>query len=277
MQPGASHPVAFPAMQRSRGTGRLGTAVRDGRTRLDTLYQEGCCKLRLPRAHGAALEAVLINTSGGLTGGDAIAWEAAAAPGARVVVTTQACERAYRSTGDAARVSARLHVGRDAHLDWLPQETILYENSRLERTLDVELDEGATFTAVEAVLLGREAMGEAARGALFADRWRIRREGRLVHAEATRLTGMDIERDGLSLIASHNAFATVLAIAPRAGERLDALRALLPPGATAAASATGERLVLRALAPSGLALRRILAPTVALLSGAGSLPRLWTI
>lgn len=277
MQPIATSPVALPAMQRSRGTGRLGTSVRAGRTRLDTLYQEGCCKLRLPRTHGAALEAVLINTSGGLTGGDAISWEAEAAPGARVVLTTQACERAYRSTGEAARVATRLVVRRDAHLDWLPQETILYERSRLERTLDVALEDGATFTALEAVLLGREAMGEAARGALFSDRWRIRREGRLVHAEATRLTGMDIERDGLSLIAGNNAFATVLAITPQAGEKLDALRALLPAGAMAGASATGERLVLRALAPSGLALRRILAPAVALLSGAGALPRLWTI
>lgn len=277
MQPVATGPAVPPAMQRSRGTGRLVAGLRGGRTCLDRLYQEGCCKLRLPRAHGAALEAVLINTSGGLTGGDAIAWEAEAAPGARVVVTTQACERAYRSTGEAARVSARLVVGRDARLDWLPQETILYEASRLERTLEVELDEGATFTAVEAVLLGRGAMGEAARGARFADRWRIRRGDRLVHAETTRLTGADIERDGPSLIAGHNAFATVLAITPRAGEKLDALRALLPPEALAAASVTGERLVMRALAPSGLALRRILAPAVALLSGAGSLPCLWTI
>ncbi len=277
MQPIATSPVALPAMQRSRGSGRLGTRVRAGRTRLDTLYQEGCCKMRLPRTHGAALEAVFINTSGGLAGGDAISWEAQAAPGARVVLTTQACERAYRSTGEAARVATRLVVRRDAHLDWLPQETILYERSRLERTLDVELEEGATFTAVEAVLLGREAMGEAARHALFTDRWRIRREGRLVHAEATRLTGMDIERDGLSLVAGNNAFATVLAITPQAQAKLDALRRLLSPDMHAGASANGERLVLRALAPSGLALRRILAPAIALLSGAGALPRLWTI
>src|SRR5690606_1423466 len=93
-QPAAERSAAPPAMQRSRGTGRLGTTVRDGRTRLDTLYQEGCCKLRLPRAHGVALEAVLINTSGGLAGGDAVAWEMEAAPGARVALTTQACERA---------------------------------------------------------------------------------------------------------------------------------------------------------------------------------------
>lgn len=266
-----------PAMQRSFGTGRLGTSVRDNRTRLATLYQEGCCKLRLPRPSGDALEAVLINTSGGLTGGDAIRWEAGAAPEARLVLTTQACERAYRSTGDAATISVHLRAGRNAHIDWLPQETILFENSRLARCLEVDLEEGATFTAVEAVLLGREAMGEEARRARLTDRWRIRRDGRLIHAEATHLGVTDGERDGLSLLAGNNAFATVLAITPHAAEKLEALRHLLAPELAAAASVIGDRLVLRALAPSGLALRRILAPAIALLSGAGALPRLWTI
>ncbi|WP_312797060.1 urease accessory protein UreD [Tianweitania sp.] len=264
-------------MQRSSGTGRLGTQLRDGRTRLATLYQEGCCKLRLPRAHGSALEAVLINTSGGLTGGDAIAWEAEASAGCKVVLTTQACERAYRSTGDAAAISVKLQAERDAHLDWLPQETILFERSRLERRLEVDLEEGATFTAVEAVLLGREAMGETARRACLSDNWRIRRNGRLIHAEATRLDGTDIERGALSLLAGNNAFATVLAITPDAAEKLQALRSLLPAHVAAGASVIEDRLVLRALAPSGLALRRILAPAIALLSGAGTLPRLWTI
>ncbi|WP_159590234.1 urease accessory protein UreD [Chelativorans xinjiangense] len=270
--------ISMPApMQRSRGTGRLGAKLRGEKTCLDTFYQEGCCKIRLPRGHGSALEAVLINTSGGLTGGDRVEWEAEAAAGTKLVLTTQACERAYRSTGDDARVSTTLRLGAGAHVDWLPQETILFEASRLDRTLTVNLDEGATFTAVEAVLLGREAMGEAARSARLKDSWRIFRAGRLIHAEATRLTGDDFERDGLSLLSGHNAFATLLAVTPDAEEKLEALRAMIAPHAHAAASAIGERLILRILAPSGLMLRRTLAPAIALLSGAGALPRLWTI
>ncbi|WP_163267232.1 urease accessory protein UreD [Chelativorans alearense] len=266
-----------PPMQRSRGAGQLGAKLRSEKTCLDTFYQEGCCKIRLPRGHGSALEAVLINTSGGLTGGDRVEWEAKAAAGTKLVLTTQACERIYRSTGDDARVSTALRVGAGAHVDWLPQETILFEASRLDRTLTVNLDEGATFTAVEAVLLGREAMGEAARSARLKDSWRIFRAGRLIHAEATRLTGDDFERDGLSLLSGHNAFATLLAVTPDAEEKLEALRAMIAPHAHAAASAIGERLILRILAPSGLMLRRTLAPAIALLSGAGALPRLWTI
>lgn len=272
--------VSLPStapMQRSRGAGRLVVKRREDRTRLDTLYQEGCCKIRLPRRQDKALEAVLINTSGGLTGGDRVEWRAEAAADTRLVLTTQSCERVYRSTGNNARISTHLRIGSGAHIDWLPQETILFEESRLDRRLTVDLEEGATFTAVEAVLLGREAMGEAARSARLSDDWRIFRNGKLIHAEATRLTGDDLERDGLSLLAGHNAFATLLAITPDAEGKLEALRGMLDRDACAAASALGERLVLRMLAPSGLMLRRTLAPAIALLSGAGALPRLWTI
>ncbi len=265
--------LALPRHQRARGTGRIGTQVLDGRTRLTTLYQEGCAKIRLPHTHDPSLQAVLINTAGGLTGGDDVAWEATAAPGARLVLTTQACERVYRSLGDDARVRTRLEVGAGARLDWLPQETILYEGGRLSRSLEVELAPDASFFAIEAIILGREAMGEAARGARLTDSWRIRRGGRLIHAEATRLSADPLERDGLSLLAGAGAFATLLYVGADAERRLDPVRALLT--GEAAASVVGERLIIRALAPSGLALRRTITPIIAALSGAGTLPRLW--
>ncbi|MCR4266514.1 urease accessory protein UreD [Nitratireductor sp. ZSWI3] len=271
-------PLLSPSgLQRARGTGRIGVVRRDGRTRLKTFYQEGCAKIRLPRAHHEALEAVIINTSGGLTGGDRLNWHAEAGAETRLSITTQACERIYRSAGGAAEVATRIVAHRGAHVDWLPQETILFEQSRLKRSLTVELAAGATFTAVEAVLLGREAMGETALTARLSDQWRIFREGRLIHAEATQLAGTGFERHASSLLAGSNAFATLLAVVPDAEERLAAVRRLLPAGTAAGASAQGERLVVRLLAPSGLALRRILAPAIAHLSGAGALPRLWTI
>jgi urease accessory protein len=260
-------------MQRARGEGHIATQLQDGRTRLQTFYQEGCAKIRLPNTHDRSLQAVLINTAGGLTGGDRIDWRAEAAPGTRMVLTTQACERIYRSTGDDARVATQLIVGAGAQLDWLPQETILFEHSRLARSLDVDLADGAKFCAVEAILLGREAMGENARTALLRDNWRIRRNGRLIHAEATRLSANPRERDSLSLLDGALAFATVLYVGEDAGRKLEPVRALL--GGRSGASLIGERLVVRAIAESGLALRKIIGPIVANLSGAGSLPRLW--
>ncbi|MDC9825881.1 urease accessory protein UreD [Devosia sp. ZB163] len=245
----------------------------DGRTRLTTLFQEGCAKIRLPHTHDQSLQAVLINTAGGLTGGDDVAWEIDAAPGARVVLTTQACERVYRSLGDDATVRSTITVGAGAHLDWLPQETILFEGARLDRGLEVDLAPDASFFAIEAILLGREAMGEAARNAHLRDNWRIRRGGRLIHAEATRLSADPLERDGLGLLDGANAFATLLYVGADAELKLDRVRDLLTDAT--GASVVGERLVVRAMAPSGLALRRIITPLIAHLSGAGTLPRLW--
>jgi urease accessory protein len=265
--------LALPKHQRARGTGRIGTQVLDGRTRLTTLFQEGCAKIRLPHTHDQSLQAVLINTAGGLTGGDEVRWAADAAPDARMVFTTQACERVYRSLGDDARVSTHIRVAAGAHVDWLPQETILFEGGRLNRSLEVDLDEGASLFAVEAILLGREAMGEAARNARLSDNWRIRRNGRLIHAEATRLSADPLERDGLSLLDGRLAFATLLYVGADAERKLERTRALC--GHDAGASLVGERLVVRALAASGLALRKTIAPIIAELSGAGTLPRLW--
>ncbi len=264
-----------PRLQRAQGEGHISTQLLDGRTRLRALYQEGAAKIRLPHTHDASLQAVLINTAGGLCGGDDIRWTAEAAPGARLVLTTQACERVYRSTGDDARLTTRLTAAAGARLDWLPQETILYEGGRLYRTLEVDLAPDATFCAVEAVLLGREAMGEDARGARLADRWRIRRGGKLIHAEATRLSADPLERDALSLLDGASAFATVLYVGADAERKLDPIRALL--AGHSGTSVVGERLVVRATAESGLALRRIIAPIVAALSSAGSLPRLWML
>jgi urease accessory protein len=264
-------------LQRARGQGHLSTKERDGRTRLDSLFQHGCAKIRLPNTHSQALEAVLINTAGGLTGGDRIDWSAEIEAHGHAVLTTQACERSYRSTGDTAHIHVGLKVGGNAHLDWLPQETILFAGSKLQRRLDVDLEPGASLTAIEAILIGRDAMGEDARDAQLRDNWRIRRDGRLIHAEASLLTGAGPERDGISLLNDNRAFATILHVAAdteSAQERADRLREMMPEGQIGL-SATGERLIIRAMAPSGLALRRMIVPFLVELTGAGSLPRLW--
>ena len=173
-----------------------------------------------------------------------------------------------------SRTGSWPHEG--AHIDWLPQETILFEGSRLDRQLDVELLDGATLTAVEAVLLGREAMGEAAR-----ERPPARQLAHPAQRQADPCRSDGAERrsgrsaTSLSLLDGAVAFATVLHVAPDAERRLDAVRALLPE--SGGASVVGERLTVRLLASSGLALRRSLSPIIALLSSAGSIPRLWTL
>ena len=168
-------------LQRAEGRARIAFRRKDGRTRLERLFQEGCAKLRLPTPLGdAPPEAVVINTAGGLTGGDRFAVEVELGEGAAATVTTQACERIYRSTGEPAEVTSRLRVAAGGRLAWLPQETILFDGGRLSRGLEVDLAGDAELLCVESILLGRAAMGERVIQGLLHDRWRIRREGRLI-------------------------------------------------------------------------------------------------
>lgn len=267
-----------PQMQRAEGEGRVATKARDGLSVLDTLYQSGCGKIRVPRAYGNWLEAVLINTSGGLTGGDRMAWSAVAAAGTHLAITTQACERIYRSSGGAACVASKLTIDAGARLDWLPQETIVFDGSVLERTIEVDMAGDATFLGLEAIILGREAHGENARSAMISDRWRVRREGELLHAEAARLDADDtLARDNLALLGGARAYGTLCYVSQDAERHIERLKALVAGHPTAGASRIGDKIVLRATGRSGYHLRKIIMPAIAALSGAGAVPKLWSL
>lgn len=261
--------------QRAKGTARLATKSRANATHIDVFYQEGAGKIRIPESFDGRMEAVLINTSGGLTGGDRIDWDVDAGAGTDVTVTTQACERIYKSSGGDAHVAARLTVGRDAILHWLPQETILFDHGALNRTLDADIADGGELIALEAVLLGRKAMGETVSGGSLRDRWRIRRNGRLVHAEDLRLAGeIDSIAGRAATLGGNLAFATILYVGDTAETRMTGLHALL--GDRLAGSSHWQgKLVVRMAAEDGFALRKILVPTISLLRNGRPPPKVW--
>ena len=272
MQAGEEH-----RPQRANGRGRLVTKPFRAETRLDGLFQEGCAKIRLPQSFDGRMEAVLINTAGGLTGGDRLAWDFETGAATHLTVTTQACERVYRAVAGTAEVTTRLIVGDGARADWLPQETILFDRSSLTRRLDVDLAPDAEFLAVEAILFGRKAMGEQMETGLFRDRWRIRRAGRLIHAEETRFSGkvaeIALQR---AVLAGDRAYATVLFCSRMAEGMLEPLRRLLG-DATAGASVWNDKLVLRIAASDGFSLRKILMPVISCLRNGASVPKVWTL
>jgi urease accessory protein len=283
-------PTSATARDLERARGRLSLAVRavDGRNAIADLGQAGCGRLLFPvRPADAPLEAVVVNTGGGLTGGDRFRVTVEAGPGAEVTLTTQACEKVYAAARSAdglsalpARVSTRLTLGRGAVLRWLPQETILFEGSALARTLGVDMAEDADFLAVEALLLGRQAMGETVSRAAFRDSWRIRRGGRLVFAEELAAGGhapWARLRAAPSLLGGETvALATILHVSPRAGEGLDESRAIMEQeGVEGGVTAFDGLCVMRLAASSGLRLRRALTALIEGRSG-GVLPRVWS-
>ena len=265
-----------PKPQRASGKVRMSFRRREGATCLHRLYQDGSAKVRFPRTGGDAPEAVLINMAGGMTGGDIFGTEVELMEGARATLTTQACERIYRSTGAAVAIENRIELKAGSRLDWLPQETILFDGGRLARRLDAELAGDAELLAVESTVFGRAAMGETVNSGAFRDRWRIRRAGRLIFADELLFEG-DIagQLTRPAIMGGNAAIATVLLMAPECERFLESVRAII--GDAGGASAWDGKLLVRVAAVDGFSLRRVLVPLLAILSANRSLPKVWQL
>lgn len=281
--PTAEPPVsALPVLQRARGRAEVGFVLRDAATRLDRLFQEGQAKIRLPKVFGGAPPtAVTINTGGGIAGGDRLVWGARFGAGTRACVTSQAAERVYRSSatdgGLFGEIDTRIVVGEGAAAEWLPQETILFDRAALSRTLSVDVAAGATALMAETIVFGRTAMGEEIETCRLIDRWRVRRDGRLVFADTFRVEGAAREiLSGTATGGGARAFATVLLVDPAAEARIDDVRAVLAQGAGASgASAFDGLLVVRLADADASRLRADLARLLVHIRRA-DLPRVWS-
>ncbi len=260
------------AANRATGHIALRVAAAGGATRRTHVREDGSLRVRFPNAAGEALEAVMVNTGGGMTGGDRFGIDLSLGEGARLIAGGAAAEKIYRSNGPDATMDVKLDIGAGAQLAWLPQETILFDGARLSRRIDVELAEGASLLLAEAVVFGRAAMGEAMSEGLFADRWRVRRAGRLVFADSARLDGDVAARLAAPASAAGGiAIASVL-VTPAGEGTLAAVRALEFTG-EAGISAWNGVAVARLVARDGARLRHDL---IALLAALGaSVPRLW--
>jgi len=261
----------------NRAVGRVALAVKaaDGRTRRARVHEHGSLRVRFPNGDGAQLDAVLVNTAGGVAGGDRFGIDVAVGEGARLSVTTTAAEKVYRSIGTEAAIDVSLQVEADSTLHWLPQETILFDEVSLRRSIEADLAADATLLLAEAVVFGRSAMGETVTHGHFFDRWRVRRGGRLVFAEAARLDGAMAQQLAAPAIAAGGvAIATVL-LTPGDDARVAAVCALADTFAgEVGISAFNGMVVARLCARDGAALRSDLSAILSILSG-GALPRLW--
>ncbi|MEO0544288.1 MAG: urease accessory protein UreD [Pseudomonadota bacterium] len=202
-------------LQRAIGAGRLRTMQVAGKTRIADLYQSANAKIRVPKQHDDHLDAVLINTAGGLTGGDVLNWDMDAGPTTKTILSTQACERIYRAQSGTTRVATKINVEADAHFLWLPQETILFDGSSLTRALNATLADNARLTALEAIVLGREAMREELQNVSLIDNWRIAGNQGILHADAFRMhTAQIAKMANAAHLHGHRVFGTLIDLEP---------------------------------------------------------------
>jgi urease accessory protein len=261
----------------NRAVGRIALAAEAGGgiTRRARVHEAGSLRVRFPGSSARELQAVVINTAGGIAGGDRFDLDITAGDAARLTVTSAAAEKVYRSLGPDAHIRIRLAAGAGASLAWLPQETILFDGARLNRAIDVELAADARLILAEALVLGRTGMGEAVEHGYLADRWRVRRGGALVFAESVRLDGAIAAKLAEAAVANGAAALATVLIVPGDPDVLASLRALGPDlRAEVGTSAWNGIAVARLCAADGAALRHDLLAVLAALRGS-SLPRLW--
>lgn len=270
--------TAAHLLPRVRAELRLAFARAGARTEAAQSFETGGWRLRFPRAASRA-EAVVVNTGGGMAGGDRVQIMVSAGPGASALVTSQSQEKIYKADGLPCEARTRLEVSAAARLVWAPQETLLFDGARLERRLDADVEATGTLTIFEAVAFGRLAHGETRIAASLFDRWRLRRGGRLVFAEALRIEDAGATLDRPAVGGGARAAATLVRIGPDAGEKLDPLRETFAAleeagGVEAGASLVDGALVARAVSPSPQRLREALIAAWRALEGQDA-PRVW--
>ncbi len=263
-------------------------ATASGTTALARVFERGALRLRVPRGPGC--QGVIVNTGGGVVGGDTLAIDVALGAGGALTLTTVAAEKVYRSAGPAATIATTLDVADGARLDWLPQETILFDKCRLRRTLGATLAGSARLLAAELIVFGRLASAETAMTGALSDGWRVRRDGRLLFADETRLEGaIGATLDRPAVGGGARAVGLLLLCAPDAEAAVEPLRAITAPFAAPTVEGNGAVevgvsardgvLILRALARSPPRLRACMLAAIGASRGAphgaSGLARIW--
>jgi urease accessory protein len=269
------------ALQRAVGELRVDVRLRDGHTALEGLRQSGCLKARFPRPEDAGwLNVVTLNTSGGIAAGDRLDSSFTVGTDARATIAAQAAERFYRALPGSApsRVRTRIAMADGAAAEWLPQDTILFDRCALDRELQVDLADSASFLGVETLVFGRSAMGETVDQARLRDTISIRRGGRLVLSDAIRLDGdVNALLRRPAIAAGAKAMATLWYVARDAAAVLESLRATFVAAHTVqcGASAWDGMLVARFLATDAASLRLPVVAALRALRAGRSVPRVW--
>ncbi len=261
----------------------------DGTTALADLYHAQPLRVLFPYAvRGDIFQAAIACVSGGLVGGDRLAIAATLDAGARAMLIGQAAEKVYRSRGEDCTVETELRAGDGAWLEYLPQETILFDAARLRRRTQVFLSPQAQFVGGGILVFGRTARGETLQSGLVHDAWEFRGEdGALLWKDALHMDG-DLEKllANPATFGGARAYGTLIFAGAAAAQHRDAVRALAEQTSTPAlrigAAAFRGLLIVRFLGGNALELRDAYAAVWTYLRAAAgglpaAMPRLWSI
>jgi len=213
-------------LERARGIGRVVFNSVENGTVIASFYEKFPTRIMFPRVAGhAAREAVLVNTAGGIAGGDRFELDIIALGDARVAMTSQAAEKIYRALNEPAHIDTRLKAHESVKFAWLPQETIVFDRARICRRIEIDLQPGAELIALEWLVLGRAARGEEITRGYIRDSWLVRRDGRLIWADSFLVTDSTFPHlSRKALLSDHRAVGTLIYFGPDPNRGLELLR-----------------------------------------------------
>lgn len=145
------------------------------------LYPEG----------NAVCHTIVLHPPGGIAGGDTLDIRARLDGGSHALLTSPGAGKWYRSGGHHASQHLRFTLAKDSVLEWLPQETILFDGASARMNMEVELEQGATFMGWEILCFGRAASGEKFERGHLRQTTRINLAGKPVWREFGDLRGGD--------------------------------------------------------------------------------------
>ena len=224
---------------------KLGFALRGEKTVLARRQHSG--PLMVQRAfypEGGLCHIYLLHPPGGVVAGDRLAIDISVDEAAQALITTPAAGKFYRSSGAEAKQTVRLSVAAKATLEWLPQETIIYQGAKLISGMQIDLAAGAGFIGWEVLALGRPAAGEGFTSGHIVLNWRITKAERLIYLERLHLDAAAFAaRWGLN---SLSACGTLFAY-PASAQQLAAVQALIGDHPTRGVTRIDDLLICRGL------------------------------
>jgi len=152
----------------------------------------------------------ILHPPGGIVGGDQLAIDIDVDKSAEALITTPGAGKIYRSVGKQAVQKVSIKVRDDATLEWLPQETIVFEGAQLVSDVRIDLETNARFIGWEILALGRPAAGEGFKqGKVFLN-WQIFRDDSPLFLERMRMDSEAFEsRWGLNQCSSFGSLFAV--------------------------------------------------------------------
>jgi urease accessory protein len=271
-------------MQRADGSGRVALRGSKKGACIVDLFQRSPIRIMFPRTSSDTIEeAVFLNTSGGIAGGDRLESAVTALTDASISVSSQAAEKVYRALNEPARIATKLKACESARLAWLPQETIVFNWGRLSRQTEIELFSGAELLALEWLVLGRAAHGEEMIGGYILDSWRVKKDGRLIWADSFRAANEVFPHlHRKALLSNCKAIGTLIYFGPDLETRLEFLRDIAPSlECRCAATSVSGLIIVRFAAIASSDLRLALCSFLHQFSrelgpGPFRVPKMWT-